>query len=64
MAEAAIVGRPPGREAAIEAGRLARESADPANDLHASADFRLHLVESLTRRAVEAAFARAGREAA
>ncbi|HEY5658722.1 MAG TPA: xanthine dehydrogenase family protein subunit M [Myxococcota bacterium] len=40
-------------------GEAAREASDPTSDLHASADFRRHLVDVLTRRAVRAAWSRA-----
>jgi len=41
------------------AGEKAREAADPSNDVHASADFRRHLVGVLTERALKQAAARA-----
>ena len=37
------------------AGEKAREAADPSNDVHASADFRRHLVGVLTERALKQA---------
>jgi carbon-monoxide dehydrogenase medium subunit len=43
------------------AGRLARGQAEPEPDIHASADYRAHLVEALTARALARA---AGRTAA
>ncbi len=63
-AERSLVGARPSGDAAAAAARLAREAADPTGDLHASPELRLHLTEVLVRRAVEAAFARAAKEAA
>jgi carbon-monoxide dehydrogenase medium subunit len=37
---------------ATEAARLAAEEADPAEDLHADADYRRHLAQVLTKRAL------------
>ncbi len=59
-----------GAEALLDGARLddallarvaqtARDAADPTGDIHASSDFRRHLVEVLTRRAVRAAWERA-----
>ena len=41
------------------AGRLARSSCDPEPDIHATADYRRHLVEVLTARALREASTRA-----
>ena len=55
-AEAALV------ESGIDAAAAtARQEADPMNDLHGSADYRRHLTEVLTRRALTAAIERAAR---
>jgi CO/xanthine dehydrogenase FAD-binding subunit len=63
LAEAAagvLVGELPG-EAAIEAAADAagREDIDPPSDIHASSDYRRHLVTVLTKRAVATALERA-----
>ena len=42
------------------AASAARQDAEPMDDLHGSADYRRHLTEALTRRAVTAAIERAG----
>jgi len=41
------------------AGRMAQEQVDPQADIHASADYRRHLVGVLTERALRAAAERA-----
>src|SRR5438876_99515 len=46
-------------EGVLKAAEKAREAADPSNDVHASADFRRHLVGVLTERALKQAAARA-----
>ena len=63
-AEALLAGEPPGGEAVRTAARAARDAVEPYDDLHASADLRRHLVEVLSRRALEAAAARAREEVA
>jgi CO/xanthine dehydrogenase FAD-binding subunit len=47
---------------AIEAAAETAASADvdPSSDIHATADYRRHLVRVLTRRSLEQAFERAG----
>lgn len=61
QAEQVVVGEMPGeavfRRAAEEA---AKSIDDPLSDVHASAEYRLHLAEVLTRRALGEAAARAG----
>ena len=46
-------------ETIAAAARAVRDMATPSTDLHASADYRRHVLEVLTRRALEAASARA-----
>ena len=58
-AEALLAGEPVGREAVGAAAKAARDAVEPYDDLHASADFRRHLVEVLARRALESAATRA-----
>ena len=61
-AEALLGGERPCAEAFGAAARAARDAVDPHDDLHASADFRRHLVEVLARRSLEAAIGTATRE--
>jgi carbon-monoxide dehydrogenase medium subunit len=59
-AGAALLGRAPEADAIAEAARAARETdIDPLGDIHASADFKRHLVGVLTTRALGRAFERA-----
>ena len=53
--EAALVGAPATAEAIRDAARHAGEGTSPASDANADADFRKHLAEVLTSRAVLAA---------
>ena len=62
-ADALLAGEPPDGEVVEAAARAARDAVEPADDLHASADFRRHLVEVLARRALEAAGRRAREDA-
>jgi carbon-monoxide dehydrogenase medium subunit len=55
--EQALTGRPAG--AIAEAARLATQGVEPLNDLYAQADYRAHLAQVATRRALEQALARA-----
>jgi carbon-monoxide dehydrogenase medium subunit len=59
-AEALVKGRPLDTEAVGAAAAAARDAAEPMTDLHASADYRRHLVEVLARRALADAWRRAG----
>ncbi len=60
-AEASLKGQPITEETLKTAGAKAAEASDPSNDVHASADFRRHLVGVLTKRAIKAAVERAGK---
>ncbi len=54
-AERKLIGERPSPELFKLAAQLARDSAEPESDLHASADYRRHLVAVLTERALEQA---------
>lgn len=58
-AEALLKGKEPDAALLKKAGEKASESADPSNDIHASAEFRRHLVGVLTERAIKDAIERA-----
>lgn len=53
--EQALAGADAGAGAIAEAARHAAEGASPSDDLNARADYRVHLAQVLTRRAVSAA---------
>ncbi|MFQ5693536.1 MAG: xanthine dehydrogenase family protein subunit M, partial [Nitrospinota bacterium] len=55
-----LVGAEPTAALLEKAARLAREEADPDDDVHATADFRRDLVEHLTRACLARAFRSAG----
>ncbi len=57
--EAALGGREPTAEAISAAARLAADGVTANEDLHASAEYRLHLAQVLARRALTAAVDRA-----
>ncbi|RMH20842.1 MAG: xanthine dehydrogenase family protein subunit M [Acidobacteria bacterium] len=60
-AAAALAGRSPDEETIrAAAAAAAHHDVDPTGDIHASADYRRHLVEVLTRRALHRAARRAG----
>jgi CO/xanthine dehydrogenase FAD-binding subunit len=61
--EALLRGQPLTPETIAAAARAVRDMATPSTDLHASADYRRHVLEVLTRRALDAASARASRAA-
>jgi carbon-monoxide dehydrogenase medium subunit len=58
-AEARLIGDMPSAALIAEAARIAAEEARPISDARGSSDYRRHLVEVLTRRALEAAVAEA-----
>ena len=60
-AERLLEGQAPDDEVLRAAGRAASEASDPPNDIHGSADYRRHVVDVLTRRALADAVARAAR---
>jgi carbon-monoxide dehydrogenase medium subunit len=53
--EAALRGKPLATDTIAQAARKAAEGMDPLNDIHASAEFRAHLAQVNTRRALELA---------
>lgn len=61
QAASLLVGQAPAQREAIRAAAetAARADVDPGSDIHASAAYRRHLVEVLTRHALEQAFERA-----
>ena len=58
-AEGSLVGGAPSASAFTEAGRLAAAGVDPADDIHASAEYRRRLAGVLTTRGLAAAAERA-----
>ncbi|MCZ6793175.1 MAG: xanthine dehydrogenase family protein subunit M [Planctomycetota bacterium] len=58
-AAAWLVGKPATDESLTRAGELARQAARPISDLRGPAEYRLHLVGVLTRRALQGAVLRA-----
>jgi carbon-monoxide dehydrogenase medium subunit len=58
-AEKALIGKKPGEKEIASAAKLAPRGIEPLGDLHASADYRREMAIVYTRRALEAAVARA-----
>jgi carbon-monoxide dehydrogenase medium subunit len=58
-AEQALVGRPPSEEAFAAAAALAAEDCEPIGDLRGPADYKRHLANELTHRALRRAAERA-----
>jgi carbon-monoxide dehydrogenase medium subunit len=60
QAAEALKGQTPTQESILAAAEIATsEEIDPSSDIHATADFRRHLANVLSRRALEQAFQRA-----
>ena len=55
----ALVGKPPSNENIKTAAAIARDAAKPISDMRGTVDFRTHLCEVLTRRALDTAIERA-----
>jgi carbon-monoxide dehydrogenase medium subunit len=55
---AALRGQVPSEELYAQAGALAAESCDPVSDMRGSADYKRHLADELTRRALRRSVAR------
>ena len=58
-AAASLAGKEVAHETLAQAGELAKKVASPISDLRGTAEYRVHLVGVLTRRALEGAIARA-----
>jgi carbon-monoxide dehydrogenase medium subunit len=58
-AEAALVGQSPSDETFARAAELARGAASPISDARGSAEFRMYLVETMTKRCLAVALERA-----
>jgi CO/xanthine dehydrogenase FAD-binding subunit len=58
-AGAALVGKPASDSTVSEAGELAKAAAKPINDMRGTIEYRKHLCDVLTRRALDAAITRA-----
>jgi carbon-monoxide dehydrogenase medium subunit len=54
----ALRGREPSEDAYAEAGAIAAQSCSPATDMRGSADYKRHLADELTRRALRRSVAR------
>jgi carbon-monoxide dehydrogenase medium subunit len=60
-AETLLKGKAPDAPLFKQAAEKAAEASDPSNDVHASSDFRRHLVNELTQRALKDAVERAAK---
>jgi carbon-monoxide dehydrogenase medium subunit len=58
-AGAALVGKPANEESVQEAANIARDAAKPISDMRGTMEYRTHLCEVLTRRALTTAITRA-----
>lgn len=58
-AGASLVGKPANEESIKQAAGIARDAAKPISDMRGTVEYRTHLCEVLTRRALEAAITRA-----
>ena len=58
-AGAALVGKPANEASVQEAANIARDAAKPISDMRGTMEYRTHLCEVLTRRALNAAITRA-----
>jgi carbon-monoxide dehydrogenase medium subunit len=58
-AAAALIGKPAGAAAFAEAARIAAEDCEPRDDQRGPADYKRHLAEELTNRALRRAAQRA-----
>ena len=56
----ALIGQPVSDEAIQKAAEAARDAASPISDMRGTAEYRKHLCEVLTRRALNTAVERAG----
>jgi aerobic carbon-monoxide dehydrogenase medium subunit len=61
LAERVLIGEAPSDNVFRAAAATVGDVLDPPDDVHASADYRRHLAEVLTRRALTTALSRAGR---
>lgn len=61
-AEKLLKGQALNEEAFKKAGAAAKKDCDPSNDVHASAEFRRHLVDVLTQRALKEALERVAKK--
>src|SRR5207244_929553 len=55
-AERQLIGQPPGADAFAAAGEAASRAVDPADEVHATAEYRRSVAAALTRRALRQAW--------